>query len=319
LVEDVSSSFPLDTRPSYPRNLTAVFRDLKFAQPSSDVELIGHGFFHELTFTSAWLPGSSLRVGPIYDLDGISDVALPVVVALVTIPFSRFTLSAWIAAMVKPLGVQPYDVEVTRLSQSAIASSGSAPSWTGTRIEFRFNSPSPSTPQRASSESLAALFLSQQPVCTLKNLLIHRTFPLNESATECDLFFLDQQALAAQLCYSDGGMPCGCYEPVFATLGSACRETDRMVHLCTALSTCQSSSITSGCAFYSTNVYLQYALVGIYSLLGLLFLYAVYLWRSQRIQKSLRAKLQLRDHVSGGARRSRVKREHVDGFQEILL
>eukprot|EP00658_Telonema_sp_P-2_P042574 TRINITY_DN3058_c0_g1_i7.p1 TRINITY_DN3058_c0_g1~~TRINITY_DN3058_c0_g1_i7.p1 ORF type:complete len:564 (-),score=114.73 TRINITY_DN3058_c0_g1_i7:244-1935(-) len=295
-----SGVFPLDPRPgsavSTPIRLT--FSDLSFVAERYVV-----GQYATITFTSpdarvgSVMHERPLLVSPVV-VEGSAPDSVPDMKVILVEVFdggSSFDADVWAGNLALSMNVPKRRIELLKVRQGASASAGFDRSWSGTRILLQFLPPTPQDVEKLSSNQLTQLLLSLSPAScgSVAPLKIRRKLLLSDD-TECDLHVLDEQRRAAQRCVSTSGPGdrCTCHLPMFDTLGSKCKKTSQMLAVCATLRQCGlHSAISDPCFELTYLIYLQYALIGIYALLFLLVLYAVYLWKSGYFSKRNRRKL----------------------------
>ena len=254
------------------------------------------GFFTTLTF-DVLDHGIKFRVGPVrfepFAPEGFPEE--PIILVEVLAGGASFSIDSWVASLSALMGVDKGRIEILRAREGSSAPKGFAREWAGTRIEFRFLSPTPSTALKISSKELVDYFLtlSSDDCGLVAPLRIRRKLLLTEDR-ECDLFMLDEQRRASQRCVETEGPSgrCQCHVPMFEALGDRCKSTDQLLSLCATLNRCGDyPAISDPCFELLYLIYLQYFLIGVYTFVALLIAYLVFLWRSGFFLRCLRRRM----------------------------
>ena len=277
----------------------ASFHALRFI--STDVV---DGLFYTLTFTTAW-PATTvtsalvppLYAGPFYFGAAARDSDEQCVVAEVLESVENFNEAQWVSDLASAMHVSARRIEIMKIRRGGSAVSGRAYLWQGTRVEFKFTTPTTQSEEKGSSLKLVQMFLglggeAASSCSSYAKLKIRKAY-LRSEDTSCDLYRLDEQFFAVKRCVSVSPAEdrCACHVPLFETLGDACKSTTQLKTICASVQRCARTVISDACQEYEWDIIIQYGAIVI-GFLGLIVSGAVWwLWRVGWFARLKRAKL----------------------------
>ena len=171
----------------------------------------------------------------------------------------------------------------TSLTSNAFDDVNKVASWKGTRVDFRFLDPLPTSRNTKKAAELAQFFIALLSQCTTSDLFLRRAY-LKSADTTCDWYMFAEQKSGAETCIERDGKNgyCNCYVPMMSSVGERCLGLEDLTTLChdvlTLQASCSQPAIRAICSQLEFPDTPRAALVGSGGFLLVCFLPIFALW-----------------------------------------
>lgn len=196
------------------------------------------------------------------------------VVAEILTDFATFDFAAWRSSVAYLLNVETNrirqvrvalgkgnDIDPATVTEDAVLDGTmvQVASWEGTRVEFMFLDPLPTSKNLKKSLGLARLFTSLKPGCgATADLMLRKAFLNGSNDASCDWGIFQDNMAGARQCLetaevkdSDTSEYCECYVPMFKTIAPKCVGIQDLTDLClnvlTPQAKCKNPEIRAVC------------------------------------------------------------------------